>query len=148
MKFNLPKDAVIEINGKRYVISRFLDNESVLVRDDESGESKVLHIRNVTFSASLPVDDFQALLDIPLIRLDNTNGQPEDIENDGATLDEWRSQEEPAHGRSLGVQIDHSQFDVALVDENHSFCARPWLTVVIDSYSSSLIGFHIALGEA
>jgi hypothetical protein len=138
---------VIELGGKRYVVCRFLDNQSVLVRDDETGESKVLHIRNITSSASLPVDDFQTLLDIPLIRLDNKNRQPEDIENDGATLDEWGSHEE-GRGRSLAVQINHDQFDVALLDENQSCCGRPWLTAVIDRYSGSLIGFHIALGEA
>lgn len=41
------------------------------------------------------------------------------------------------------VQIDHSQLDIDLVAENGAPLGRPWLTLVSDLYTRSILGFHI-----
>ncbi|MBV9180227.1 MAG: transposase [Acidobacteria bacterium] len=44
------------------------------------------------------------------------------------------------------VQIDHTQMDVVVVDEEHRQpIQRPWLTVVIDVFSRMVLGFAIYL---
>ena len=43
------------------------------------------------------------------------------------------------------VQIDHTQVDVVLVDEEHRLpLRRPWITVAFDVYSRMVLGFYIS----
>ena len=44
------------------------------------------------------------------------------------------------------VQIDHTKVDVQLVDEQSRLVlGRPWLTVLLDVFSRSVVGFHLSL---
>jgi putative transposase len=43
------------------------------------------------------------------------------------------------------VQIDHTELDVMLVDsKTRKFFKRPWITVVIDTFSRMVLGFYIS----
>jgi putative transposase len=43
------------------------------------------------------------------------------------------------------VQIDHTQLDVVLVDEEHRLpLRRPWITVALDVYTRMVLGFYIS----
>ncbi len=41
------------------------------------------------------------------------------------------------------VQCDHTKLDIFIVDANGQILARPWLTTVIDTWSSCLLGYHL-----
>ncbi|MGH9960297.1 MAG: Mu transposase C-terminal domain-containing protein, partial [Pyrinomonadaceae bacterium] len=44
------------------------------------------------------------------------------------------------------VQIDHTKFDIILVDDIHRLCiGRTWVTVVIDVFSRMVVGIYISL---
>ncbi|MCY4667597.1 MAG: transposase family protein, partial [Rhodococcus sp.] len=44
------------------------------------------------------------------------------------------------------VQIDHTQFDILIVDDEHRKpIGRPWVTVAIDVYSRVIMGCHLSL---
>lgn len=44
------------------------------------------------------------------------------------------------------VQIDHTKFDIMLVDDIHRLCiGRPWVTVAIDVFSRMVVGIYISL---
>ena len=44
------------------------------------------------------------------------------------------------------VQIDHTRVDIQLVDEQSRLVlGRPWLTVLLDVFSRSVVGFHLSL---
>jgi putative transposase len=44
------------------------------------------------------------------------------------------------------VQIDHTKFDVMLVDDIHRQCiGRPWVTLAIDVFSRMVVGVYISL---
>ena len=44
------------------------------------------------------------------------------------------------------VQIDHTKFDIMLVDDIHRLCiGRPWVTVAIDVFSRMVVGVYISL---
>ena len=44
------------------------------------------------------------------------------------------------------VQIDHTKFDVMLVDDVHRLCiGRPWVTLAIDVFSRMVVGIYISL---
>ena len=44
------------------------------------------------------------------------------------------------------VQIDHTKFDVMLVDDIHRQCiGRPWVTLAIDVFSRMVVGIYISL---
>jgi putative transposase len=44
------------------------------------------------------------------------------------------------------VQIDHTKFDIMLVDDIHRLCiGRPWVTLAIDVFSRMVIGIYISL---
>jgi putative transposase len=40
-------------------------------------------------------------------------------------------------------QVDHTRSDVLVVDQNGSLLGRPWLTIVVDTYSRCLMGIHL-----
>ena len=40
-------------------------------------------------------------------------------------------------------QCDHTKVDVLVVDQSGEVLGRPWLTVVIDTYSRALVGMHL-----
>lgn len=43
------------------------------------------------------------------------------------------------------VQIDHTQLDIILVDEEHRLpLRRPWVTVAVDVYSRMVLGFYVS----
>ncbi|NER00487.1 MAG: DDE-type integrase/transposase/recombinase [Cyanothece sp. SIO2G6] len=42
-------------------------------------------------------------------------------------------------------QADHTQVDVLVVDQSGAVLGRPWLTLVVDSYSRCLMGFHLGM---
>jgi putative transposase len=53
-------------------------------------------------------------------------------------------------GTELGVewsnqvwQADHTQVDVLVVDQGGEVLGRPWLTIVVDSYSRCIMGLHL-----
>jgi putative transposase len=53
-------------------------------------------------------------------------------------------------GSELGVewsnqvwQADHTQVDVLVVDQSGEVLGRPWLTIVVDSYSRCIMGLHV-----
>jgi hypothetical protein len=44
------------------------------------------------------------------------------------------------------VQIDHTKFDIMLVDDVHRVCiGRPWVTVAIDVFSRMVAGIYVSL---
>jgi putative transposase len=44
------------------------------------------------------------------------------------------------------VQIDHTKFDIMLVDDIHRLCiGRPWVTVAIDVFSRMVAGIYVSL---
>jgi putative transposase len=44
------------------------------------------------------------------------------------------------------VQIDHTKFDIMLVDDIHRLCiGRPWVTVAIDVFSRMVVGIYVSL---
>lgn len=44
------------------------------------------------------------------------------------------------------VQIDHTKFDIMLVDDIHRLCiGRPWVTLAIDVFSRMVVGIFISL---
>jgi len=44
------------------------------------------------------------------------------------------------------VQIDHTKFDIMLVDEVHRLCiGRPWVTLAIDVFSRMVVGIYVSL---
>jgi transposase InsO family protein len=44
------------------------------------------------------------------------------------------------------VQIDHTQFDIMIVDEaSRENAGRPWITLAIDVMTRMVTGFHLAL---
>jgi putative transposase len=44
------------------------------------------------------------------------------------------------------VQIDHTKFDIMLVDDIHRLCiGRPWVTLAIDVFSRMVVGIYVAL---
>ncbi len=44
------------------------------------------------------------------------------------------------------VQIDHTKFDIMLVDDIHRLCiGRPWVTLAIDVFSRMVFGIYISL---
>ncbi len=43
------------------------------------------------------------------------------------------------------VQIDHTKVDIQLVDDlTRTVLGRPWLTVMLDVFSRSVVGFHLS----
>ncbi|WP_206602899.1 Mu transposase C-terminal domain-containing protein [Leptolyngbya ohadii] len=40
-------------------------------------------------------------------------------------------------------QADHTQVDVLVVDQSGEVLGRPWLTIVVDSYSRCIMGMHL-----
>lgn len=40
-------------------------------------------------------------------------------------------------------QVDHTRADVLVVDQSGELLGRPWLTIVIDTYSRCLMGMHL-----
>lgn len=53
-------------------------------------------------------------------------------------------------GTELGIewsnqvwQADHTQVDVLVVDQSGEVLGRPWLTIVVDSYSRCIMGLHL-----
>ena len=40
-------------------------------------------------------------------------------------------------------QADHTQVDVLVVDQSGEVLGRPWLTIVVDSYSRCMMGLHL-----
>jgi putative transposase len=40
-------------------------------------------------------------------------------------------------------QIDHTRADVLIVDQSGAVLGRPWLTIVIDTYSRCIMGIHL-----
>jgi putative transposase len=46
------------------------------------------------------------------------------------------------------VQIDHTQVDIILVDEEHRLpLRRPWITVAFDVFSRMVLGFYVSFDE-
>lgn len=45
------------------------------------------------------------------------------------------------------LQCDHTKLDVLIVDQNGDILGRPWLTVVIDTYSSCINGFFLGMKQ-
>jgi putative transposase len=47
------------------------------------------------------------------------------------------------------VQIDHTEVDVFLVDDEtrKSMDARPWLTLAIDVFTRMVVGFHLSMDK-
>lgn len=45
-------------------------------------------------------------------------------------------------------QIDHTKLDILIVDENGEVIGRPYLTLVMDSYSGCVVGFYLGLEAA
>ena len=44
------------------------------------------------------------------------------------------------------VQIDHTKFDIMLVDDTHRLCiGRPWVTLAIDVFSRMAMGIYVSL---
>lgn len=42
------------------------------------------------------------------------------------------------------IQCDHTELDIRIVDSDHNLLPeRPWLTTVVDTYSSCVVGFHL-----
>jgi putative transposase len=40
-------------------------------------------------------------------------------------------------------QCDHTKIDVLVVDQSGEVLGRPWLTIVVDTYSRCLMGLHL-----
>lgn len=40
-------------------------------------------------------------------------------------------------------QVDHTRVDVLVVDQTGAILGRPWLTIVVDTYSRCIMGLHI-----
>lgn len=45
-------------------------------------------------------------------------------------------------------QVDHTKLDILIVDENGEVIGRPYLTLVMDSYSGCVVGFYLGLEAA
>lgn len=45
------------------------------------------------------------------------------------------------------VQSDHTKLDILIIDENKEILDRPWLTTVVDTFSSCVIGYHLWLKQ-
>ena len=46
------------------------------------------------------------------------------------------------------VQMDHTRADVILVDSLHrEELARPWLTLLIDIWTRTILGFYVSFGD-
>ncbi|MGG6297720.1 Mu transposase C-terminal domain-containing protein [Leptolyngbya sp. AN02str] len=55
-----------------------------------------------------------------------------------------------AEGLEIGIewsnqvwQIDHTRADVLVVDQSGELLGRPWLTIVVDTYSRCIMGYHL-----
>ncbi|MGI0488619.1 transposase [Pantanalinema rosaneae CENA516] len=42
-------------------------------------------------------------------------------------------------------QVDHTRADVLVVDQSGELLGRPWLTIVVDTYSQCIMGIHLGL---
>jgi len=58
-------------------------------------------------------------------------------------------------GKEIGIewsnqvwQVDHTQVDVLVVDQTGAILGRPWLTVVVDTYSRCIMGLHMGMEAA
>jgi putative transposase len=40
-------------------------------------------------------------------------------------------------------QCDHTKVDVLVVDQSGEVLGRPWLTIVVDTYSRCIMGLHL-----
>jgi putative transposase len=45
------------------------------------------------------------------------------------------------------IQCDHTKLDILIVDKDGKILGRPWLTIVIDSFSSCVLGFFLGLKQ-
>lgn len=45
------------------------------------------------------------------------------------------------------IQCDHTKLDILIVDKNKEDLGRPWLTTVIDTWSSCVVGYHLWLKQ-
>lgn len=42
------------------------------------------------------------------------------------------------------IQCDHTKLDICIVDSDDNLLSdRPWLTTIVDTYSSCIIGFRL-----
>ncbi len=61
---------------------------------------------------------------------------------------------ETRNGKSLKIefshqilQSDHTKLDVLVVDRDDEVIGRPWLTTVVDSYSSCILGYFLGMKQ-
>ncbi|GAB4367687.1 MAG: hypothetical protein Kow00121_06200 [Elainellaceae cyanobacterium] len=45
------------------------------------------------------------------------------------------------------IQCDHTKLDILIVDKDGKILGRPWLTIVVDSLSSCVLGFFLGLKQ-
>ncbi len=45
------------------------------------------------------------------------------------------------------IQCDHTKLDILIVDKDGRILGRPWLTIVVDSFSSCVLGFFLGLKQ-
>jgi putative transposase len=45
------------------------------------------------------------------------------------------------------IQCDHTKLDILIVDKDGKILGRPWLTIVMDSFSSCVLGFFLGLKQ-
>ncbi|WP_219903984.1 Mu transposase C-terminal domain-containing protein [Stenomitos frigidus] len=45
------------------------------------------------------------------------------------------------------IQCDHTKLDILIVDKDGKVLGRPWLTIVVDSFSSCVLGFFLGLKQ-
>lgn len=67
----------------------------------------------------------------------------------------WRGEQlalKSRSGEALSVgysnqvwQADHTRVDVLVVDQSGAVLGRPWLTLVVDSYSRCIMGMHLGM---
>lgn len=65
----------------------------------------------------------------------------------------WRADRLTLHtreGLAIGIewsnqvwQVDHTRADVLVVDQSGGVLGRPWLTIVVDTYSRCIMGMHL-----
>jgi putative transposase len=65
----------------------------------------------------------------------------------------WRGDRLTLHtreGLAIGIewtnqvwQVDHTRADVLVVDQSGELLGRPWLTIVVDTYSRCIMGMHL-----
>lgn len=65
----------------------------------------------------------------------------------------WRADRLTLHtreGLAIGIewsnqvwQVDHTRADVLVVDQSGEVLGRPWLTIVVDTYSRCIMGMHL-----